>query len=372
MVWYNPFSWGSSQDEDSAEAEDNDVVIDTGGPVNADDISEWNEAVVADDELPPWLLEDEDENDQQPLARGSRTPGDGVVMGSDGVAYQGQGMSADDVNRAIQGGSSGHEAAGVQTTGSNAQSGAQADGAGASQEEGHWWNNFTSWCGRQWDGFSSWCGRQADAVVGVFSSDDKPQEAGVQTTSSNAQGGAQTDGASASQEEGHWWDNFTSWCGRQWDDFSSWCGRQADAIAGVFSSDDKPQEAGGQTTSSNAQGEAQAEGANAKPAETRGVTSTGYVQTAAQQWATHGRELKGDTIVVAGVTVDEMRKSGSFTEKEIYEVYARAKSRLERASQNPDVARRLAANGEQIQMTGAELGISNRQVAVLQKLGRED
>ena len=308
MVWYNPFSWGSSQDEASAaaEAEDNDVVIDTGGPVNADDIPEWNEAVVADDELPPWLLEDEDENDQQPLARGSRTPGDGVVMGSDGVAYQGQGMSADDVNRAIQGGSSGHEEAGVQTTGSNAQGGAQAEGAGASQEEGHWWDNFTSWCGRQWDGFSSWCGRQADAVVGVFSSDDKPQEEGTKPTGSNAQGGAQADGA------------------------------------------------------------------NAKPAETRGVTSTGYVQTAAQQWATHGRELKGDTIVVAGVTVDEMRKSGSFTEKEIYEVYARAKSRLERVSQNPDVARRLAENGEQIQMTGAELGISNRQVAVLQKLGRED
>lgn len=83
--------------------------------------------------------------------------------------------------------------------------------------------------------------------------------------------------------------------------------------------------------------------------------------------------LADDLVFIQGVTVAEMRANG-FKEQEIMRMYARVKERQETQLQtNPkeNLAGKLAQAGEVITMNAGELGITNKQVALLQRLGKE-
>ena len=94
------------------------------------------------------------------------------------------------------------------------------------------------------------------------------------------------------------------------------------------------------------------------------------LQQFGQQEAT-GPALAGDVEVLKGVTADEMRKSGKFTEFEIQEIYSRGQEKARAVMQNPDLSAKLKAAGKEVTITQDELGVTRSQIIALGKMSKE-
>ena len=167
------------------------------------------------------------------------------------------------------------------------------------------------------------------------------------------------------------------------DQIGAWFSRQADAVAGWFSSDEKPdkQSQGGQKPVQPEQTQVAGEKPNVaeQPIEIPGavknpkthlVSEQPKLSQFGQQEAT-GPKVAGDVEVLKGVTADEMRKSGKFTEFEIQEIYSRGQAKARAVMENPDLSSKLKAAGKEVTITQDELGVTRSQIIALGKMSKE-
>lgn len=175
------------------------------------------------------------------------------------------------------------------------------------------------------------------------------------------------------------------------DQIGAWFSRQADAVAGWFSSDEKPDKPATQPaaepvkkpakTGQEEQTQVAGEKPNAaeQPNEIPGAVKNPKTHLASerpalqqfgQQEAT-GPALAGDVEVLKGVTADEMRKSGKFTEFEIQEIYSRGQEKARAVMANPDLSAKLKAAGKEVTITQDELGVTRSQIIALGKMSKE-
>lgn len=100
-----------------------------------------------------------------------------------------------------------------------------------------------------------------------------------------------------------------------------------------------------------------------------GMNSTENIPTLPAQI---NQKLSGDLIFIKGVTVDQMRQSG-FSEEKIQSMYNKVLERqnqINTTTQARGLSSHLEQNAQKITMTSNELGITKKEVALLQKLGR--
>ena len=216
------------------------------------------------------------------------------------------------------------------------------------------------------DQIGAWFSRQADAVAGWFSSDEKPDKPAAEPVKKPAKTGQE-------EQEGQ----------GLLESVGAWFSRQADAVAGWFSSDEKPdkQSQGGQKPVQPEQTQVAGEKPNVaeQPIEIPGavknpkthlVSEQPKLSQFGQQEAT-GPKVAGDVEVLKGVTADEMRKSGKFTEFEIQEIYSRGQAKARAVMENPDLSSKLKAAGKEVTITQDELGVTRSQIIALGKMSKE-
>ena len=239
------------------------------------------------------------------------------------------------------------------------------------------------------DQIGAWFSRQADAVAGWFSSDEKPDKPATQPAAEPVKKPAKTGQTPAptAPAAGQTPAKDEDWL----DQIGAWFSRQADAVAGWFSSDEKPDKPATQPaaepvkkpakTGQEEQTQVAGEKPNAaeQPNEIPGAVKNPKTHLASerpalqqfgQQEAT-GPALAGDVEVLKGVTADEMRKSGKFTEFEIQEIYSRGQEKARAVMQNPDLSAKLKAAGKEVTITQDELGVTRSQIIALGKMSKE-
>ena len=172
-----------------------------------------------------------------------------------------------------------------------------------------------------------------DKFIGLFTSDEKAPE---QATVAQPVVPQESKPEKTGEEKGLW-----------------------DKFIGLFTSDEKAPE---QVASAQPVGKANQpmRSASDRP------TIQQYGQT-----KTNAPALAGNVEVVKGVTVDEMRQSGKFTEYEIQEIYSRAQTKARAVMANPDLSSALKAAGQEVIVTQNDLGVTRSQIIELGKMSRE-